>query len=993
MAAKTHVQDKERHDKDILPVSPVLINQMLTMSTYKRIYIHKFGYTLQTHWRKKMENNSSEPKVDRARGPAKKPSANMKFYAVIVVLVVIASAFAVLAFYHPATSSGVSANVVTTSQTAIGLGSTYTFYVNESSSFKNVSVWFGDGTYQVINSTSNSLKISHTYKNTGDYFIMYNVNYGSSTSSNNLIPLTVGYPTAALKDFNASYGSLLLNSNSTAPVNLNPLIFAPGVNLTYSMGVSNPANVSYQTVNQSMDVYQGANMIQQQNYQFVATNYGNASAPNYAYVAPGNMIYYLNGLTSGYYTLELFTSSALVNTTTGVINYTTLTTTTIFANIPIFNHINLPSSSSGIYTNAELAAGGYRTLDPAIAYDTVSNEILDNTNPGLLVYNGNSTTSFNPFLATQLPNITNGGINNYSKSYTSSYTNEAGQIVTYNTALAPYENYTFTIRANATFANGNPVKAYDVYYSLIRDLLFINAFNPGWILGQYMLPGDYYVTNTFHNITDNMTFNNASNNITLHFQQPVTPTLAFQVLTASGDYVSEASWFIANSAGITFTPAGFQAYKIFGDAGSYNTYIQNHVMADGPYTIEYILPGQEIVLQANPYYHEPGPWYPAPTVKTVAIQYLSNTNTPYLELQGGTAQQGAIPTSSWGNAVALKNAGKANIFGFPSLSVFFYNFNALVDTKSLANIDPSANVPSSMFTSPNARAAFAYAYNETKYLQDQLGNPAYPQYSFGAFFAGIIPKGMAYYQTPAQLNASTGGHVPYFDLTVARQYWDMFMAHSGKTLGLSMSNGKLMYHGSQVTLPIFYNTPDPVDQAGISSWTNYILQVTGIAIQQEPTPFNQLINYEYGTGPGTNPMPIYLLGWAPDYPFPTDYLKPMALPSSTLSVYPATDGMYPSWIGNTTGNPIANTTEAGLMHHMNTLYNDTFTSAGAAQESYALQMDRMFINLTFQVELFQQVVYFVASSHITPSSVQNYQENVMIGGGGDTLYNFITYTS
>jgi ABC-type transport system substrate-binding protein len=939
-----------------------------------------------------MENNSSEPKVDRTRGPAKKPTANAKFYAVIVVLVMVAAAFAVLAFYHPTTSSGVSGNVVTTTQEAIGLGSTYSFYVNESSSFKNVSVWFGDGTYQLINSTGNSLKISHVYKNPGDYFILYNVNYGSSTTSNNLIPLTVGYPSAALKDFNASYGTLLLNSNSTSPVLSNPLIFGPGVNLTYSMGATTPANVSYQTVNQSMDVYQGANMIQQQNFPFVANNFGNSTSPVYVYEPPSSMIYYLNGLTSGYYTLELFTSSAVVNTTNGVINYTSLTTTSIFLNIPIFNHVSVPSSSSAIYTNAELAAGGYRTLDPAIAYDTVSNEILDNTNPGLLVYNGNSTTSFNPFLATHLPNLTNGGINNYSKTYTSSYTNEAGQLVTYTTHLKPYENYTFTIRANASFANGHAVTSYDVYYSLVRDLLFINANNPGWILGQYVLPGNYYFTNTYHNITDNITFSNTSNNLTIHFQQPVTPTLAFQVLTASGDYVSEASWFIANGAAITFTPAGFQAYKVFGQSGSYNTYIQNHVMADGPYTIEYILPGQEIVLQANPYYKAPGSWYPAPSIKTVAIQYLSNTNTPYTELKGGTAQQGAIPTSSWANAVALKNAGTVNIFGFPSLSVFFYNFNALVDTATLKNIDPSANVPAAMFTSPNARAAFAYAYNEVKYLQDQLGNPAYPQYSFGAFFAGIIPKGMAYYQTPAQLNASTGGHVPYFNLSMAQKYWNIFMEHSGKKLGLTMSSGKLMYNGAQVTLPIFYNTPDPVDQAGISTWTNYILQVTGIAIQQEPTPFNQLINYEYGTGPGTNPMPIYLLGWSPDYPFPTDYLKPMALPSSSLSVYPATDGMYPSWIGNNS-NPIANATEVAQMHTMNTLYNETFSSAGAAQESYALQMDRMFINLTFQVELFQQVEYFIVSSHITPSTIQNYQENVMIGGGADTLYNFLTYTS
>ena len=47
MVAKIHVQDKGRHDKDILLVSPVLINRMLTMSWQNQIY----KYYILKHFR------------------------------------------------------------------------------------------------------------------------------------------------------------------------------------------------------------------------------------------------------------------------------------------------------------------------------------------------------------------------------------------------------------------------------------------------------------------------------------------------------------------------------------------------------------------------------------------------------------------------------------------------------------------------------------------------------------------------------------------------------------------------------------------------------------------------------------------------------------------------------------------------------------------------------------------------------------------------------
>ena len=78
----------------------------------------------------------------------------------------------------------------------------------------------------------------------------------------------------------------------------------------------------------------------------------------------------------------------------------------------------------------------------------------------LLMYNGSSTTQFIPVAATKVPSVANGGIS------------------------PDYTTYTFQIRTGLKFSNGDPLTAYDVWYSMVRDLLFVggNVVTSGWIL-------------------------------------------------------------------------------------------------------------------------------------------------------------------------------------------------------------------------------------------------------------------------------------------------------------------------------------------------------------------------------------------------------------------------------------------------------------------------------------------------------------------------------
>ena len=95
-----------------------------------------------------MDNDkSSGSSGSSAIVPPKKSNPMAKFYAVIVALVIIAAAFAVLyatkapAPAKPSVSSATLENVTQT----LSVGDTYSFTIDATGTFNNITVWWGDG--------------------------------------------------------------------------------------------------------------------------------------------------------------------------------------------------------------------------------------------------------------------------------------------------------------------------------------------------------------------------------------------------------------------------------------------------------------------------------------------------------------------------------------------------------------------------------------------------------------------------------------------------------------------------------------------------------------------------------------------------------------------------------------------------------------------------------------------------------------------------------
>jgi peptide/nickel transport system substrate-binding protein len=98
------------------------------------------------------------------------------------------------------------------------------------------------------------------------------------------------------------------------------------------------------------------------------------------------------------------------------------------------------------------------TLDPALAYDTASSEVIQNVMEPLIWFNREDATSYVPVLAEEIPSLDNGGIS------------------------ADGETYIFNVRQGIKFHNGNDLTPSDIAYGIQRGLLQSDPNGPQWLL-------------------------------------------------------------------------------------------------------------------------------------------------------------------------------------------------------------------------------------------------------------------------------------------------------------------------------------------------------------------------------------------------------------------------------------------------------------------------------------------------------------------------------
>jgi len=323
--------------------------------------------------------------------------------------------------------------------------------------------------------------------------------------------------------------------------------------------------------------------------------------------------------------------------------------------------------------------GDPKTLDPADAYDTASGEVIFSIYEGLITYRGADTETFYPSLATDW-SVSNDSL-----------------------------TWTFNLRENVKFSNGNDFTAEDVKYSFDR-VLIMDAPESGvsWILSQCM------DTNSTK-IIDDYT-------IEITLTDPYGGFLALLGYTVG--YIVDKETVEAHGGVV---------------AGTENEWMKEHAVGTGPYMLDHWTHKTEVVMVKNENYW--GGWDGKHADKVV-IKTADEPATRILAIKNGDADFAYIP---YENLEDVEGEGVI-VSAYDSYDVVLVILNTKSNNVYLAETE--------------VRQALSYAFNYQSAIDD-----AYIGYM--SRLPGAIPTGMPYYETQ-----NNGVPVYDYDLIEAEKILD-----------------------------------------------------------------------------------------------------------------------------------------------------------------------------------------------------------------------------
>ncbi len=387
--------------------------------------------------------------------------------------------------------------------------------------------------------------------------------------------------------------------------------------------------------------------------------------------------------------------------------------------------------------------------DPGTVVDNNGLELAQNTNLPLVFYNETHYSQIIPVLATSWTGSSNG------------------------------LTYTFYLRNNVYYSNGDPFNAYVVWYNVYRDMLmdqssdfvFYLYFNTTGVTAS-----DVNSFDTSTNVPTNSTLlgvmQNPHNSVTVVNATTVqfhldTPFVAFMQTIGTAPWVFIDPYVVGQHGGVV--------------KGQPNTYMAANgtYVGDGPYITQIWVPNQYAILIANPHYWAQGITNnlildPAHIPKIV-INYKTDELTRSLDLESNKAQGAIITFNNIPSVLAadknlvIPNTGLSGSLEFLTIDTERAPTNntlvrrAIIAAINVTQIEQEVyNNYTVPFVGPTPKGFFGYnnsitppAYNVqyAKQLLSEAGYPngaglpainfVYPQSDYLGLVASIIKQDLA----------------------------------------------------------------------------------------------------------------------------------------------------------------------------------------------------------------------------------------------------------
>ena len=466
------------------------------------------------------------------------------------------------------------------------------------------------------------------------------------------------------------------------------------------------------------------------------------------------------------------------------------------------------------------------SLDPAVSYTTPGWEVVEQIYQGLLAPNGTSYTTYVGVLAQNW------------------------------TASSDGMTYTFWLRPNVTFSNGDAFNAYVMWFSIYRTLVMNQG--PAWILGQNLAAGN----GMSFNVTDKMlnSINYADPNSTdlgymTYANQSVQVVNPNELAVHLGyGYNGQAPYSAFLATFITPMAMAVDP-KVVGAnggvvAGQPNNYMETNAVGTGFYELQSWVQGQSVTLVKNQNYW--GANVPAaqlneaiqPAILSTISIYYKATSAMIADLQSNAAQMIVAPSTQYG--VLQQTAGVtatilSPVFGSAESIIFVY-------------MDPYAFQP---FQDRRVREAISYAIDYKSIIHSVFNDLA-------TQWIGPVPPGFPEY------NESIQGLQPYqYDPVMSAT----LLAQAGYKS--TLPNGTALNSGGKVfpSLNFLYDA-DSATETQVAQIISSELQAVGVTITLTPLTFKQYANVVTATDDvNSTSYPFGISYYSEDYTASIDYVS------------------------------------------------------------------------------------------------------------------------
>ena len=507
------------------------------------------------------------------------------------------------------------------------------------------------------------------------------------------------------------------------------------------------------------------------------------------------------------------------------------------------------------------------SLDPHLAYEGSSYEIIKLVSEGLIQFKRESASEFVPLLATELPTVENGGIS------------------------ADGMTYTFKIRPGVKFHNGNDLTASDVAYSFERVLLQSDPNSGAWMMLEAIMGfasgdvtekisnGDYAgdaaalkanakpedIVAACEDVKSHFTADDAAGTFSVTLPQPFGPFLT--IIANPWAYVVDQQW----ATEVGDWDGSCNTWQDFYAPGQEATKLAKVINGTGPYKLDHWTPDVEWVMTANEdYWRKEGDpiWEGGPSgvpkIKRIVHKVVTEWGTKFAMMQTGDAAWVDVPLSNYSQIDAwvgetcdyLTNECKPSAtpeqplrvwinLPNPSRTDIFLNFG--VKTGETGNpyigsgkLDGNG-VPPNFFSDIHMRKAFSYCFDYDTYIAEA-------QNGEGVRNSGVIVTNMLGYNPDQAMYP--------FDMDKCKEELDLAW------------DGKLAEAGFRVQ--------------GVTG-TGLPMEQTALAIMQSNLrTINPLYRLEIVTLPWpaylaafrAGILPIAVSGWSEDYHDPHNWVQP-----------------------------------------------------------------------------------------------------------------------